>query len=84
VHGGGGGDRPVTGSAIEVTGAEVSALRRVGELLELRVFNPTHEEVEVSVGGRSGWLVDLRGRPLEGFEGSLRLRPFGIATLHLA
>jgi mannosylglycerate hydrolase len=83
VHGAGGGQRPAAGSALEVTGAEVSALRRIGELLELRVFNPTDEVVEVSVGGRSGWLVDLRGRPLEPVDGGLRLRPFGIATLHL-
>jgi len=84
VHGTGGGHRPASGSAFEVTGAEVSTLRRMGELLELRVFNPTDEETEVSVGGRSGWLVDLRGRTLERVEGRLRLRPFGIATLHLS
>jgi hypothetical protein len=32
------------------------------------------------VGSRSGWLVDLRGRTLERFDGSFELRPFGIAT----
>jgi alpha-mannosidase len=83
VHGSGGGDRPASGSAIEVSGAKVSALRRAGELLELRVFNPSDEETEVTLGGRSGWLVDLRGRPVERVEGGLRLRPFGIATVHL-
>ena len=37
----------------------------------------------VSFPGRSGWLVDLRGYPLEPFEGSFELRPFGIATARL-
>jgi hypothetical protein len=30
--------------------------------------------------GRSGWLTDLRGRPLEAFEGSFTLAPHRIAT----
>ena len=37
----------------------------------------------VSFPGRAGWLVDLRGYPLEAFEGSFELRPFGIATARL-
>jgi hypothetical protein len=35
------------------------------------------------VSGRSGWLVDLRGRPVAPFEGSFALRPHGIATARL-
>ncbi len=80
----GGGWRPDRGSALEVEGARLSSLRRHHGLLEVRVFNPSPEETTVRLAGRSGWLVDLRGRPLEGFEESFRLRPFGIATARLA
>jgi hypothetical protein len=80
----GGGDRPDRGSLLTVAGAQVSALRRVGGALELRVFNPTGEQVDVQVDGRSGWLVDLRGMPLEPFDGGFPLRPWGIATARLA
>jgi alpha-mannosidase len=80
----GGGDRPDRGSLLRVSGAQVSALHRVGGGLELRVFNPTTREVEVQIDGRSGWLVDLRGMPIEPFEGVFSLRPWGIATARLA
>jgi alpha-mannosidase len=80
----GGGDRPDRGSLLTVIGAQVSALRRVGGALELRVFNPTGEQVAVQVDGRSGWLVDLLGMPLEPFDGGFPLRPWGIATARLA
>ena len=79
----GGGSRPATGSELAVHGAEVSALHRVGGVLEARVFNPTAQRALVSFPGRAGWLVDLRGYPLEAFEGSFELRPFGIATARL-
>ena len=74
-----GGARP-SGSALEVEGAEVSAVRREAGMLEVRVFNPTDRPTTVGVGTRSGWLVDLRGRTLEPVDGSFELRPFGIAT----
>jgi mannosylglycerate hydrolase len=80
VHAPGGGTRPCPGSALDIEGAEVSAVRREAGLLEVRVFNPTPHETTVHVGQRSGWLVDLRGRTLEPFDGSFALRPFGIAT----
>ncbi|HUA94711.1 MAG TPA: hypothetical protein VMB82_04205, partial [Acidimicrobiales bacterium] len=80
----GGGERPVEGSALSVEGAEVTAVRREESLLEVRVCNPTDEPVTVRTGGRSGWLVDLRGRPLDPFDGSFELRPRGIATFRLA
>lgn len=83
VHAPGGGPRPPQGSALTVEGAEVSAVRRRAGLLEVRVFNPTDREVTVSFGARSGWLVDLRGDSLEPLDGSVRLRPFGIATVRL-
>ncbi len=79
----GGGARPPTGSELAVTGAEVSAVRREGGALEVRVFNPRPTETVVSIAGRAGWLVDLRGYPQSPFEGSFELRPFGMATARL-
>ncbi len=79
----GGGTRAASGSELTMLGVEVSALHRVGGVLEARVFNPTDEPAVASLPGRSGWLVDLRGYPLEPFEGSFELRPFGIATARL-
>ena len=79
----GGGWRPSEGTALEVGGAEVTAVRRQAGLLEVRVFNPTGHTVTVTTGTRSGWLVDLRGQPQQPFEGSFDLRPHGIATARL-
>ncbi len=79
----GGGTRADRGQELEVSGAEVSALRRAPGGLELRVFNPTTETATVRVAGRRGWLVDLRGRPLEPFEGQFPLRAGGIATARI-
>jgi len=84
VYSPGGGTRSPTGRALEVEGAEVSAVRRVAGLLEVRVFNPTDRPAQVRTGERSGWLVDLKGRTLEPMDGSFELRPFGIATVRLA
>ncbi len=79
----GGGTRPVSGTALAVEGAVVSAVRREGGVLEVRVFNPSARPTTVAVPGRSGWLVDLRGYPERPFEGSFELRPYGIATARL-
>ncbi len=79
----GGGWRPAEGSGLEVGGAEVSSVRRETGALEVRVFNPAGEARRVDVGNRSGWLVDLRGRPLEPFDGGFELRAGGIATFRL-
>jgi alpha-mannosidase len=79
----GGGSRADSGSELRIDGAVVSALRRQGGALEVRVFNPASEPTTVSLPGRSGWLVDLRGYPEQPFEGSFELRPFGIATARL-
>ena len=76
VYAPGGGWRPASGRALEVEGAEVSAVRRQAGLLEVRVFNPTDRPTTVSFGARSGWLVDLRGRTLEPVDGSFELRAF--------
>jgi hypothetical protein len=79
----GGGTRPPAGSALDVTGAEVSSLTRHDGCTEVRVFNPTDHVAMVTVAGRTGWTVDLRGRPVAPFEGTLELRPFGIGTVRL-
>ena len=49
----------------------------------MRLFNPSDGETVVRLPGRQGWLVDLRGRPSEPFEGSFPLRAGGIATVAL-
>jgi hypothetical protein len=67
-----------------VEGAEVSAVVREGGALTVRVVNPGDEPTTVTIEGRRGWLVDLRGRPVEPFEGSFSLRPWGVATAALA
>jgi alpha-mannosidase len=77
------GDVADTGQALSVTGAEVSALLRDAGSLVLRLFNPTDAPTTATVDGRRGWLVDLRGRPLEPFEGSVDLGPHAIVTLRL-
>ena len=79
----GGGSRPRRGSTLEVTGAEVTSVRRVDGVLEVRLFNPGPAETTVGLGDRSGWLVDLRGSPLEPFDGSFGLRGHAIATVRL-
>jgi mannosylglycerate hydrolase len=79
----GGGWRDDAGSALTVTGAEVSSIQVVEGLVELRVFNPRDEPSVVEVRGRRGWEVDLRGRELHPFEERLELRARGIATLRL-
>jgi hypothetical protein len=79
----GGGGRPASGCALGIEGAQVSAVRRVGGVVEVRVFNPTPHASAVTLPGHSGWLVNLRGYPERPFEGSFDLRPFGIATARL-
>ncbi|MDQ4069759.1 MAG: hypothetical protein M3203_09880, partial [Actinomycetota bacterium] len=83
-EGSGGGLRPPTGSLLGVRGAEVSALRRTDAgALEIRVFNPSSAPTTVELSSRSGWLVDLRGRPLSRFDGGFPLAPWAIATVQL-
>lgn len=79
----GGGDRAAVGTELEIEGAEVSAVRRENGHLVVRVFNPSARPTTVRIAGRRGWLVDLRGRPLEPFEGSFELAPWRIATAQL-
>ncbi len=74
------GSRPSSGSALQIDGAVVSSVRRVGTTLQVRVFNPDRRTTEVHIANRHGWLVDLRGRPQHRFDGSFPLGPFAIAT----
>jgi hypothetical protein len=78
--GGAGATSETVGSALSVDGAPVSSLRRVAGRLELRVFNPSADTTTVMIDGRRGWLVDLRGRPVEPFEQRFTLAPWRIAT----
>ncbi len=80
----GGGTRPPAGSALPISGAEVSAVRRENGVLDVRVFNPDAVPTEVSIPGKTGWLVDLRGQPVGSFDGTFGLRPFEVATARLA
>jgi alpha-mannosidase len=90
VRGGGvtGSSWPHTGSALRVEGAAVSAVLREPGGLVVRVHNPAPEavtvEIEQGAAPARGWRVDLRGRPMEPFEGALSLRSNEIATLRLS
>ena len=77
------GRAPASGTALEVSGAEVSAVRRVDGALEVRVFNPGATPTEVRLPGRSGALIDLRGQVLASFHDGFSLAPFAIATARL-
>jgi hypothetical protein len=83
VHAAGLGQAPERGSMLSVRGGEVSALCRRPGGLQVRVFNPTDQEVTVRIEGRRGWLVDLRDRPLGPFEGAFDLGPWAFATAWL-
>ena len=78
--GGAGASTATSGQALAVDGAPVSSLRRVAGRQELRVFNPSGDTTTVTVDGRRGWLVDLRGRPVEPFDEQFTLGPWRIAT----
>jgi mannosylglycerate hydrolase len=73
----------VTGQALAISGAEVSAVVREAEQLVVRLFNPSPAATTVTIDGRAGWLLDLRGRPVQPFEGSFDLNPWQIATVNV-
>ncbi|HET8931071.1 MAG TPA: glycoside hydrolase family 38 C-terminal domain-containing protein, partial [Acidimicrobiales bacterium] len=79
-------DAPRAASMLAVSGAEVSALYRLQDdpdVLVLRLFNPSSTSVTVTVDGRTGILVDLRGDGDEPFDGRYELDPWAIQTIHL-
>ena len=63
-------------------------MHRVPGGLVVRVFRTAAEPGPVTIEHEGvparGFVVDLRGRPISGFEGEVELRPFEIATLQLA
>jgi hypothetical protein len=69
--------------ALDVRGAEVSSLRRRQGRLELRAYNPRPTATTLTIAGRHGDVVDLRGRVVASFGGTLPLGPFGIVTVAL-
>ncbi len=79
------GDPGASGQVLSVSGAEVTALRRVADgRVELRAVNPTPEPAVLSVPGRTGEVVDLRHRPTgTRFDATLDLGPWQIATILL-
>jgi alpha-mannosidase len=79
------GDPGASATALQVDGAEVSALtRRDDGRVELRVVNTTDEPATVTVAGRTGQLTDLNGAETgEPFTGELELRPHQIQTIAL-
>ncbi len=80
----GGGKRARFGTELEVSGAEVSCIRRSGSAIEVRVFNPKAQDATVHIPNASGWLVDLTGRPLDPFRGAFTLGPWAIATARIS
>ena len=69
-------------------GAEVSAVHRVPGGLVVRAFrtDPAPGTVTVEYEGAPGrgHVIDLRGRPVARFEGSVAARPWEIVTVQLA
>jgi hypothetical protein len=78
----------VQGSALRVEGAEVSAVLRSPGGLIARLFRTAPEAGPVTVEHEGlpavGWVIDLQGRPVEPFPGTLDLRPWQICTLQLS
>jgi len=79
--------RPPTGTALAVDGAEVSAVLRTPGGVIVRMFrtDPDPDLVRVDYDGTParGWVIDLHGRPVAPFEGSVALRPWEICTVQL-
>jgi hypothetical protein len=85
----GGGALPDTGTRLEIGGPEdgsvvVDAVQRddAGRLV-VRAHEPWGREARLSLPGRTGWLVDLRGRELEPFRDDVELGPHRIVTARI-
>ncbi len=85
------GTVPGSGRALRIEGAEVSSVRRSvrnGGRVEVRVFNPKPSACAVTLEGGDGSpskgdVVDLCGRTIGSFSGTIDLGPWKIATLLL-
>ena len=79
---------PPHGHGLAVEGGEVSAVRREDGALVVRVYNPRPERSTLHIARNDravgGEVVDLRGRPITAFRGTLDLGSGQIATLRLA
>jgi alpha-mannosidase len=81
--------RAAHGHALAVTGAEVSSLRRTeGGAIEVRVYNPRPTDTTLTMqragNPARGEIVNLRGRVLGSFDGTVALRGGEIMTIRLA
>ena len=83
VAGSGTGHLPPAGARLVVEGAQVAALHRRHDRIEVRVFNPGDLSATVSIPGHAGALVDLRGLELARWEDEFPLPARGIATARL-
>ncbi len=79
----GGGTLPRRHQVLSLGGATLSALTHPGDGPTVRVHNPTPQPVTVTLEGRRGRVVDLQGRPVSAFTGSLALGPWKVATVEL-
>jgi hypothetical protein len=73
------------GQNLRVDGGCVSAITRESGALVLRLFNPTGHPVTTRLDWRdaplSGWTINLRGRPLQPFDGAVDLGPHQVLTV---
>jgi alpha-mannosidase len=82
--------RAPLGRALDVDGAQVSAILRDGadRAMTIRLCNPSPASVTARIGldgtPARGQVVDLVGSPVGAFDGSLALRPWQIVTVRLA
>lgn len=79
------GDPDASGQALDVRGAEVTAVTtRPDGRVEVRVVNTADEPATLTIADRTGERTDLRGEPTgDRFDGTLALRPREIATVAL-
>jgi mannosylglycerate hydrolase len=77
-----------SGTALEIDGAEVSAVNRDAGGLVVRLFrtDPGTGAATVTQGGlpARGWVIDLRGAPVAAFEGTVSMGAWEIVSLRLS
>jgi hypothetical protein len=79
----GSGDLPASGSHVRLQGIAVDAVVREDGALLVRGHEPHGRDGELVIEGRTGTVVDLRGRFDAAFDGRLALRPHQIVTVRL-